>query len=244
MPSEWNFARKHYRLELLNGRFLKVNRFEDRMRLDELQEYCVKYAPRHVFMSVMDWLRPEQVGKKQTANHALPIGGQYVVDVDHYVICAWHNHYFQSSLTKICLGCLEKARRLAVDVCERIERYYSDVAVVFSGARGFHVWVFDFNIADWTKYDSSNPIKSYEVARLKFTRLLLAQSHGWNRDHFILSVDPMRVMTVPGSLNAVSGLMCSYIGKRQDLEKSTTRTTVEAAKPTMLIHGHPSLTRR
>ena len=33
------------------------------------------------------------------------------------------------------------------------------------------------------------------------------------------------------------------VGKRQTLEKMSTRTIVENAKPTMLIHGHPSQTK-
>lgn len=37
LPEKWSFAKKHYRLETLNGQFVKLNRFRDRMRLDELR---------------------------------------------------------------------------------------------------------------------------------------------------------------------------------------------------------------
>lgn len=144
----------------------------------------------------------------------------------------------------VCLGCLEKARYMTVHACEAIERYYSHVAVVFSGNRGFHIWVFDFDLRDWTHYDEKNPIRSHEVARFNFTRLVAAQARGFNRDHFILSVDPMRVVSVPGSLNGESGLVCSYIGDRKELERSSMRGIVEDAKPTEAIYGHAEPTWR
>jgi len=238
VSSDWNLGRKHFRIETLNHRFVKLNRFENRINLRELGKYCVKYAPRHVYMSALNWLFPERVGKKHKANRAAPIGGEYVVDVDSYTLCKWHDHKLCSNFTRICLGCLDKAQHMAVRIGETVERYYSDIAIVFSGSRGFHVWGLDFDLADWTNYDERNPIKSHEVARFMFTKLVAAQSYGFNRDHFILSVDPMRILSVPNSMNAETGLVCSYIGDRKDLENRSIRRIVENAKPTLQIYGH------
>jgi hypothetical protein len=33
----WRFSRKHFRVELLNGVFVKLNRFENRISVKELQ---------------------------------------------------------------------------------------------------------------------------------------------------------------------------------------------------------------
>jgi hypothetical protein len=41
----WQFSRKHFRIELLNGVFVKLNRFENRINSRELQKYLFKYAP-------------------------------------------------------------------------------------------------------------------------------------------------------------------------------------------------------
>jgi DNA primase catalytic subunit len=187
-------------------------------------------------MTALNWLFPERVGKKHKARHAVPIGGEYVCDVDSYLIQKRHGHIRNNY--HICQGCIEISKYIAIQLIEKIEAYYSDIAIVFSGRRGFHIHVKDFDLVDWTYYDPRNPIKSHEVARLKITRLLKLQAYGFDRAHFLLSVDPMRVLAVPGSLNADCGLICTYIGDRQDLEKASVRDVVERSKPTSLIYCH------
>jgi hypothetical protein len=44
IESPWKFSRKHFRIELLNGVFVKLNRFENRVNTHELQLYLFKYA--------------------------------------------------------------------------------------------------------------------------------------------------------------------------------------------------------
>ena len=239
VPSPWNLSRKHFRIETLNRRFVKLNRFENRVNANELRKFCVRYAPCHVYMSALDWLFPERVGKKRKANRAVPVGGEYVIDVDSYTLLRRHNHVHCSNTLKICYGCLETSKGMAVKACEKVERYYSDVAVVFSGRRGFHIHVLDFDLGDWTYYDERNPIKSHEVARLRLSRILALETYGFDRSHFILSVDPMRVLAVPGSLNAESGLRCLHIGGRRDLETLTVRAIVDRSKPFVWVYGHP-----
>jgi DNA primase catalytic subunit len=55
----WTWSRKHYRLETLGRHWVKLNRREDRISAEELRGYLVRYAPRHVYMSVMDYLWPK-----------------------------------------------------------------------------------------------------------------------------------------------------------------------------------------
>jgi len=62
------------------------------LSLGELRDLCVKLAPLHVYFSVLDWLFPERVGKKYMAKYAVPVGGEYVVDVDSYVFKRRHRH--------------------------------------------------------------------------------------------------------------------------------------------------------
>jgi len=96
-PRLWN---KHFRIETLNGQFLKLNRFRDRLSFKALQRYCVKYAPAHLYMSVLNWLMPERVGEKPRARHAYPIGGEYVVDIDADTV--WRPHSARARREKTC----------------------------------------------------------------------------------------------------------------------------------------------
>jgi hypothetical protein len=238
VPKMWNLSRKHVRIQIPNGRFLKLNKFHNRLNERELRGCCTKFSPLHVYFSVLDWLFPERVGKKYKANYAVPIGGEYVIDVDSYVAKIPHRHLRHGS-SGICHECLEISRGLTVQACERVEECYSDIAIVFSGRRGFHIHVLDFNFRDWTQYNERNPIKSHEVARYKFSKTVSLDTYVFDRAHFILSVDPMRVVSVPNSLNAETGLICSYIGERKDLENKSISSLVYCSNPALTLYGYP-----
>ena len=173
----WNLSKKHFRIVVPNGKFVKLNKFRNRVSVEELRDFCLKYAPVHVYFSVLDWLFPERVGKKYKANRAVPLGGEYVFDVDNHNVWIPHKNHVKG----ICRECLFNAKQLTIHVCEAIEENYSKILVVFSGRRGFHIHVLDFNLRDWTYYNGRNPIKSHEVARFKYTKLLASICDGFNR---------------------------------------------------------------
>jgi DNA primase catalytic subunit len=112
IPQFWKIGRKRFRIETLNHRFVKLNRFKGRMNPRALRGLCVKYAPVHTYFSVLDWLFPERVGKKYRANRALPVGGEYVIDVDAYVLHKAHPHHY--AVSGICYDCLEIARDMTI----------------------------------------------------------------------------------------------------------------------------------
>jgi hypothetical protein len=70
----------------------------------------VKYVPAHVYMSVMDWLFPERVGKKYKAKYCVPVNAQYVLDIDAYTRQKYN--WFHFCENKTCLDCLGLAKRL------------------------------------------------------------------------------------------------------------------------------------
>lgn len=94
-------------------------------------------------MSVLDWLFPERVGKKRKANHALPIGGEYIFDVDSHNYWMSHNHH---NARAVYAGCLHNAKLLTLHMCEAIEQNHSHLMIVFSGKRGFQAHVLDFDL--------------------------------------------------------------------------------------------------
>jgi DNA primase catalytic subunit len=100
-------------------------------------------------MSVTDWLFPERVGPKRKARNAVPIGGEFFVDVDSYLRHRLHRHF--KSACGVCEGCLEISKHIALEVCDEILENYSNLVVVFSGRRGFHIHVLDFDYRDWAR---------------------------------------------------------------------------------------------
>lgn len=56
-----------------NNTFLKLNRFRYRLNYKSLKKFCVHYAPFNLYMSVLNWLMPDRVGRKREAQRAYPI---------------------------------------------------------------------------------------------------------------------------------------------------------------------------
>jgi DNA primase catalytic subunit len=191
---------------------------------------------------------PERVSEKSKANRAYPIRGDYVVDVDVPQLWRPWNGYATNNIYASGL-------QIAVDktsvILDKIRENYSDISVVFSGKRGFHIHVRDFKVRDWTHYDLSNPIKSHEVARYTYTLYLQSALGRYSRYHFILSSDPMRIMTLPNTLNGKTGLVCFEVGSPEDFEALTLETVVQKSEArryfydsafktaTTLFHSHP-----
>lgn len=238
MPRLWKLSRKHFRVKLGDGRFIKLNKFANRISIKDLLFYCWKLKPLHVYFSVLNWLFPERVGKKYKARYCLPLNGEYVVDVDSYMMYFKHNHVLDPEW-HVCPECLNMSKRLTLQVCEAIENYYSRLAIVFSGRAGFHIHVSDFNYKDWAGYREKDPIWCHQASRFKFTRLLQKQTFVFDRAHFIVSVDPMRIVTVPNTLNGKTGLICKYLGDRKCFERLDIPDLLEESKAFSKFDGYP-----
>ncbi len=191
---------------------------------------------------------PERVSEKSKANHAYPIRGDYVVDIDVPQLWRPWNGYATNNIHS---PGLQIAYDKTVAILDKIRENYNDIKIVFSGKRGFHVHVSDFEIRDWTHYDTSNPIKSHEVARYIYTHYLQNAIGRFSRYHFILSSDPLRIMTVPNTLNGKTGLVCFDVGTPSDFEALTLEKVVQSSDArkffydngfrtaTDLVHSHP-----
>jgi len=64
---------------LRDGRFVKLNHLQNRLSEKDLKYYCWKLKLIHVYFSVLKWLFPERIGKKDKARYCVPVNGQYVV---------------------------------------------------------------------------------------------------------------------------------------------------------------------
>jgi hypothetical protein len=88
----------------------------------------------------------------------------------------------------------------------------------------------DFNYHDWVHYHWKDPLWAHSAARFKFTKLLQKQTHCFDRAHFTVSVDPMRVVTVPNTINGKTGLVCKFVGTPKDLELLTISELLDMSK--------------
>jgi len=81
IPNLWNLGRKHFRVQVFDGRFVNLTSFRNRISERELKMFCVRLTPLHVYFSVLDWLLSERVRKKYKAKFAVLVGEKYVVNI-------------------------------------------------------------------------------------------------------------------------------------------------------------------
>jgi DNA primase catalytic subunit len=159
-----------------------------------------------------------------------------VIDIDAYMNYLPHSHRERNN--ESCKGCLENAKQLTIKILNLLEYNYSDIRIVFSGRAGFHIHVIDFRIDDWTKVNEKNLLKSHEVARFKYVSMLAEEApKAFDKSHFVLSCDTQRVMSMPESLNAKTGLLGSYLGDSDEFRYLTIDDILRKAR-----HSKASIT--
>lgn len=231
-PRIWN---KQFKTVSAQGDFRKLNKLTSRLNIRSLITLCAQRAPVGLYFSIMNWLMPERVGKKASANGAYPIGGEYVVDIDVPQMWRPWNGFNTNNIYSVGF---QLAYDRTIEILDKIRENYSDIRIIFSGRRGFHIHVLDFNLRDWTHYNARNPIKSHEVARYVYTHHLQSSCDTFDKYHFMLSSDPMRVMTVPGSLNGETGLVCFDVGGHQEFEGITLEEVVARSDAKRFLYNN------
>ncbi len=210
-------SKKQVKIRRHDKRFITLNRFRARLHGQALKRLLIHHAPVNVYSSVLEWLMPERVREKPSANRAYPIGGEYVVDIDvPQMWRPWNGH----ETNNLYAPGLRRAYDRVMEILDKIGENYTD-------------------------------IKSHEVARFIYTHYLQSSCVPFSKYHFVLSSDPMRVMTVPGSLNGETGLVCFEVGDPAEFEKITMKELVvrsDARKhlyntgfhtASDLVHAHP-----
>lgn len=208
----WN---KHIKIRAQDGNFYKLNKLRPRLTFKALKRLCIHYVPRSVYMSALNYLMPERVGRKKYLKHAYPFGGSYCIDIDSHVLRKRHNHRMDTR--GLCVNCIDVSKEATLSITDKISENYSDIQIIFSGRRGFHIWVRDFNPSDWVNHQGCIP-KTFESSRYVYSLKLKKTVEGFDSPHFILSCDVTRVLSFPNSLNARTGLKCLAIGTPQSLE--------------------------
>ena len=243
-----DISRKQVKIRTNDQRFITLNKSRPRINKRSLRRTLIHHAPINAYASILDWLMPERVSEKSKANRAYPIRGDYVVDIDVPQLWRPWNGFNTNNIYSVGL---KIASDRTVAILDKIRENYDDIRIIFSGKRGFHIHVRDFKVRDWTHYDPSNPIKSHEVARYIYTLYLQNAVGRFSRYHFILSSDPLRVMTVPNTLNGNSGLVCFDVGTPSDFEAITLEKVVQKSgakkffydsafkTANVLVHSHP-----
>jgi hypothetical protein len=188
---------RHFRFRLSDGSFYKIKR---KIRTSQaLQEYLIRKAPLDVYYSTACWLNPHLLGSRVEKNilKNVMISCDLVFDID----------------IGEKIKTLEHARRQSLALNEFLEAMGMDVRYcAFSGSKGFHIVCND----PWKKkMVQENPIKRETEAIEKRRDIIKsAKTKGLIFDEKV-TVDPRRIIRLPGTLNPKTGLICTVLNKRE-----------------------------
>lgn len=187
---------RHFRFRLENGSFYKVRR--KIRKLEALRKYLVRMTPLDVYYSAACWLNPEllasRVNREVLKNIMLSCDLAFDIDIGEE------------------LKTLDDARKQTVILTEFLTsegieiRYRS-----FSGSKGFHVICED----PWKDICKENP-KEREVEAIKKRKWLVskAKAEGLVFDEKV-TIDPRRIIRLPGTLNSSTGFVCTILSQEQ-----------------------------
>ena len=178
-------AKKHAQ-RFLNQVDKRISSIKD-LKEDILRLSQGKNPPVKVYWSALRYLDPKQLYYRKSSNYVL--GGLLVFDVDGLKI---HYNMFPCTINGmgICEYCVRFSKMHLLKLMNVLEKEYkfSDFEIVFTGRKGFHLYVFD---AKETTIDKQ--FRSKVLHRLRELRIKVDEA---------VTADLKRVISFPTSLNA------------------------------------------
>jgi len=200
-----------YRFQKFDGTWYQL---KDNVRSSKhLKKILLKrtWAPKHVYYSVLRWLHPQKVGTMKERKYCL--GGPLVFDLD--------------ILTELSCNSLEKSKDDLVKFVNFLEYElgFADFSFVFSGRRGFHVYVFDFDPNKFSNLLNDQYREQIEIdARKKIAEIVRAKRYDVDVN---VSSDTRRIIRLPSTLHGETALKCTFIGSNtSDLERFEIRSCI------------------
>jgi DNA primase catalytic subunit len=194
----------------------RVRSLEDLRGFSYVKAYC----------SLARYLFPERVGPLYRLHRAYPLGTDFGVDVDGYMACLPLRRLVRASFFE---DEVEHARLLALEALDAVRQNYSRVKAVFTGRRGYQLWILDFDWRDWVSRDPRTLRELVELmvfAKRRYAQVLTAQLAWLDRAHLRVMEDLARLFALPSTVDRRTGLAVVEV----DLERPAVEHVALAAR--------------
>ena len=212
MSTRWLDLRwRHVRLRTAQG-WVKMRRVV--RSPEDLRSYSYVKA----YVSLTRYVFPWRVGPLRSLHLAYPIGTDFGVDIDGYMSRKPLVRRIFRGLEGFYEDEIEYARLLALEARDLLRQNYNSVKAVFTGRRGYQLWVLDFNWRDWVGREPRNlrdMVRLMALAKARYAVILASQLAWIDIAHYKVMGDLTRVFALPGSVNWATGLAVVEV----DLEK-------------------------
>jgi DNA primase catalytic subunit len=190
---------RHVRLMTACG-WVKVKR---RARsVEDLRGYsCIK-----AYVSLARYLFPERVGPLYRLHRAYPMGTDFGVDVDGYMAGLPLRRLVRASFFE---DEVEHARLLALEALDAVRQNYAKVRAVFTGRRGYQLWILDFDWRDWVQREPRSArdlVWLMALGKARYARVVAAQLSWLDEAHLCVMEDLTRLFALPGTVDRRTGL--------------------------------------
>ena len=229
-----NLRWRHVRLLTASG-WVKVKR---RVRkVEDLHGFSYVKA----YVSLARYLFPERVGPIYRLHRAYPLGTEFGIDVDGYMA--------RLPLRRLVRGCLfedevEHARLLALEALDAVRVNYSKVKTVFTGRRGYQLWVLDFDWCDWVQREPRtlrDLVWLMALGKARYARVVAAQLSWLDEAHLEVMEDLTRLFALPGTVDRRTSLMVVEVNlERPAVEHLALAARLAAGREWGLLRRLPS----
>jgi DNA primase catalytic subunit len=214
-----NLRWRHVRLLTASGWVKVKRRVRDPRELE-------RYGYVKAYCSLARYLFPWRVGPIYRLHRAYPLGTEFGIDVDGYMA--------RLPLRRLVRGSffedeVEHARLLALEALDAVRVNYSKVKTVFTGRRGYQLWVLDFDWRDWVSREPRtlrDLVWLMALAKARYARVVAAQLSWLDEAHLEVMEDLTRLFALPGTVDRRTGLAVVEV----DLERPATEHLALAAR--------------
>jgi len=178
-------------------RFLKIR---DRVKdVPTLRRWLVRYAPLHAYFTTSTWLDPQHLGPRELHGPGYPRA---------YNIYLSSELYLDLDLP----GQFRRARREVAGVLSHLRQRWGfrDLGIVYSGSKGFHVHVRDFDLRRFAEVplDPREREAEAQEAKRPIVEDVLQQGFAIDVD---TSLDTRRILRLPGTVHGSTGNLCEFV---------------------------------
>ncbi|OGS49973.1 MAG: hypothetical protein A3K65_07380 [Euryarchaeota archaeon RBG_16_68_12] len=200
LPPRPTFRQFRFALEGPDGK-LRFRKVEDRVKdVETLRRWLVRLAPAHAYFTTSRWLDPQGLGprdlRKRRAGypiaHNVLLGQELYFDIDAPGDLA-----------------AAKAHARALLAFLRAEEL-RDLALVYSGNKGFHVHAYDFEPRFLPRLpeDPRKREAAAQAARADLVTRIVKAGIGIDVD---VTMDPRRILRLPGTVHGKTFNICEFV---------------------------------
>ncbi|HLD59907.1 MAG TPA: hypothetical protein VI912_02865 [Candidatus Bilamarchaeaceae archaeon] len=186
---------RHFRFELADHTFFKVQKPIKTEK--QLLNFIKGTNPLNAYYSVGKWINPHKLEpflKAKRISGNLFLGADIAFDID---------------FKPFSIANIEKARLEAVKLYELLKYRFPLKYISFSGGKGFHLLFDDIN-----NYKSKNPFER-ELEVKKNRKKLVDEVKQLVKIDTSVTVDPRRILRIPGTINSSTGYQCRIISDKE-----------------------------